>query len=68
MYLCQYFIASHSKNVKQCITFVSSVLKTCIKECNKAIYTAHLQKVNRDTTAKACAIFLESLQKIKTKF
>ena len=65
--VCQYFIASNSPNAKQCITFVSSVVKRCIRECEKATYDAHLIKVNKKTTAKAGSIFLSSLIKIKNK-
>jgi hypothetical protein len=63
--VCQYFIASKSKNTVQCIAFVVSVLKNCIKECNKASYDSHLKKINRDTTAKAATVFMNSLLKIK---
>ena len=65
--VCQYFIASKSSNAKQCITFVISVLKKCIIECNKASINEHLKKVNKDTTAKAAKVFMKSLLKLKEK-
>lgn len=65
--VCQYFIASNSKNMKQCITFTIAVLKTCILECNKSTYDSHLKKVHKDTTSKKCMEFLKSLQKLKSK-
>tara|TARA_B100000963_G_scaffold361979_1_gene401546 strand:+ start:5589 stop:5951 length:363 start_codon:yes stop_codon:yes gene_type:complete len=65
--ICQYFIASKSVNVKQCITFVATVVKRCIKECEKSSFDKHLTKVNKDTTAKAGKVFLDSLLKMKKK-
>jgi hypothetical protein len=65
--ICQYFIASRSINVNQCITFVSSVVKKCISECNNSTFDNHLTKINKDTTAKAGKVFLSSLLKIKNK-
>ena len=65
--ICQYFIASKSINVKQCITFVNSVVQKCINECKRSSYDKHLTKVNQDTTAKAGKVFLSLLSKIKTK-
>lgn len=65
--LCQYFIASKSTNMKKCITFVSSVVKTCIKECEKATFDKHLLKINKSTTARAGSVFLTNLQKVKAK-
>ena len=47
------------------ITFVVAVVKTCIKECEKAIYDKHLLKVNKSTTAKAGKIFLKNIEKLK---
>ena len=66
--ICQYFIASKSINAKQCITFVSSVIKKCINECSKTSFDKHLKKVNKDTTAKAGKVFLQLLEKIKNNF
>tara|TARA_Y100001958_G_C21118837_1_gene463565 strand:+ start:63 stop:425 length:363 start_codon:yes stop_codon:yes gene_type:complete len=65
--ICQYFIASKSINVKQCITFVSTVVKKCIHECIKSSFDKHLKKVNKDTTAKAGKVFLDLLTKMKNK-
>lgn len=63
----QYFIAARSKNVKQAISFCLAVLKTCIKECEKAVLDSHLKKVNKETTAKACKVFMATLKKFKNK-
>lgn len=65
--LCQYFVASKSSNMKKCITFVVAVVKTCIKECEKAVYDKHLLKVNKSTTAKAGQIFLKNIEKLKNE-